>query len=291
MNLAAWSAALEAALDRPVPLIRVNGKRPLDAGWTQGPFDNSDFWRGLLENYIGNVGLVLGRGLAALDIDLYQPGAEDAWESLRADTGLSAETVTQITGGGGRHYLYSYPPDLTVPSIALGHLGYPGIELKGDGGFVVVQPSKHPTTGRGYLFEHGYAPGDLAAVAFTDRFLAAVDAQPATPGRSRRARPLTDDKTDGVDPADLACARILIDHFGGHDPVRLHDGTIGIWRPGKNVESASAVVGYIGPGVAKIWSSHWPPFSQGQVCDLGQLRQMAGLAEPLYELMAERVRA
>lgn len=49
-------------------------------------------------------------------------------------------TVTVLTGGGGRHLYFLYPGQL-VPNSA-GKLGE-GLDIRGDGGYVVVPPSVH----------------------------------------------------------------------------------------------------------------------------------------------------
>src|SRR4051812_21371238 len=87
------------------PLVRVNGKAPLDRGWTSGPRRDPDEWREGLIDHCGNVGVVTGEGIFAVDIDLYAPGAEDSIDALY-DMGLPRETVTVLTGGGGRHLYY-----------------------------------------------------------------------------------------------------------------------------------------------------------------------------------------
>ncbi len=81
-----------------------------------------------------------------------------------------------------------------------------------------------------------------------------------------------------LDPRDVECAHILVEHFGGHSPTLLHGAVIGVMRPGKLDGSTSITIGYIAAGVAKCWSDGWPPFEQGKVYDVGQLRQLAGIA-------------
>ena len=153
----AVSRHLEQSLGVP-PLIRVNGKAPLDSAWTTGPRRDPSGWRRRLVNHPQNVGMLTGDGLVVVDVDLYheEEGAEDAVDSLY-DLGLPRNTVTGITGGGGRHLLYR-----TGAAIASRPLeGYPGIDIKGQGGMVVVAPSVHPSTGRAYEWEYSWAPGDL----------------------------------------------------------------------------------------------------------------------------------
>ena len=278
MDLTEWSAVIEAALHRP-PLIRANGKAPLDTGWTTEPFDDPDGWRSRLHGHTTNVGMVTGRGLLVVDGDIYKPGC--ALDALLDDMGLTRHTVTALTGGGGQHLLYAYDPTLSVPSIPLGPLGYPGVELKADGGQIIVEPSVHPDTGRPYCWEIGYGPGEIPPTPATTAFLELVGAIPAR-GRRRHARWQPLDAGDDLDEVNVEAARLLVEHFAGHDPVRTSGGEIGVYRPGKTDGSAGITIGYIAPGVAKCWTDGWPPFEQGKVYDVAQLRHMAGITPTIH---------
>lgn len=57
------------------------------------------------------------------------------------------------TGGGGMHYYFA--ARVRVPNSA-GRLG-PGLDVRGEGGYVVAPPSVHPETGRAYEWDN--APG------------------------------------------------------------------------------------------------------------------------------------
>jgi putative DNA primase/helicase len=279
MNLVDWSRFLEERLQRP-SLIRVNGKAPLDQGWPEGPFNDPDGWRDKLNGHQGNVGVVLGRGLAVVDVDSYKPRAEESWDALVAAVGLDLNTVIAATGGGGRHFYFRYPAELHVGSIPLGPRGYPGIEVKADGGMVVVEPSVHPVTGQPYLFEHDSGPADVNPTAFTTPFLELVGAIESGPRRRSRGRwhPLADD--DQIDPADRAFVEILCTHFGGHSPTMAANGEIAVSRPGKDRRGSKGFnVSHSGPGVGWCFTDSWPPFEQNRPYDLGQLRRLAGLEE------------
>jgi hypothetical protein len=278
MDPVEWSLAVEAGLHRP-PLIRVNGKRPFDDDWPTGPFEQPDRWRTSLAGYDGNVGLVCGRGFGVLDVDRYKPGAENALDALVEEFGLILDTVTVETGRGGLHLYYHYPAGLYVPSAALGRRGFPGIEVKADGGMVVFPPSTHPDTGREYVFLYDCGIGEAHVAPFTTAFLEFVGARRADGHTtSRRWHPLTGEELAQLDPRDVEAARLLVDHFDGHSPRRNHDGTIGVYRPGKTDGSASMSIGYVGPGVARCWTDHWHPFEQHTNYNLGQLKELAGLA-------------
>jgi hypothetical protein len=122
-------------------LIRLAGKRPIDRGWPDGVFDNPDRFAELLDGWDGNVGMVCGRGLFVIDVDRYKPGCTFADLEQRLP-----ETLTAETGSGGLHLLYQ--TTRRVPTRPMP--GQTGIDIRGDGGQIVVAPSIHPDTGRPY---------------------------------------------------------------------------------------------------------------------------------------------
>ncbi len=101
-----------------------------------------------------NVGVVTGAisGLVVLDIDPGH-GGRDSLATFEEGLGRLPETVEAITGGGGRHLYFSHPGG-TVPNRA----GVaPGIDVRGDGGSIVMPPSIHPS-GRRYRWMAGRSP-------------------------------------------------------------------------------------------------------------------------------------
>jgi hypothetical protein len=141
-----------------------------------------------------NIGIPTGSpsGFWVLDIDGSE--GEAVLDDLQRKYGPLPSTREAITGGGGRHLLFKYtgPIQTTVGRIA------PGIDTRGDGGYIVAPPSIHPS-GRPYAWRCSYdqlatAPDWLVRLARTkpstisERALAAVrssrpNGQPDTYGR------------------------------------------------------------------------------------------------------------
>lgn len=103
-----------------------------------------------------NLGVVTGArsGLVVIDVDPRNGGdvtlaaLEDLYAPMPA-------TVVALTGGGGIHVYFRHPGErLPCRPIA------PGLDLKADGGLVVVPPSIH-ASGRTYVWDHGHAPGEI----------------------------------------------------------------------------------------------------------------------------------
>lgn len=100
-----------------------------------------------------NLAVVTGRvsGVAVLDVDP-RSGGDAALAGFEARWGPLAPTAETLTGGGGRH-LWLDVGGAALPSVAPA----PGLELKAEGGAVVVPPSLH-ASGRRYAWREGRSP-------------------------------------------------------------------------------------------------------------------------------------
>ena len=87
--------------------------------------------------------------LLVVDIDPRNDG--------RLDPTLMTPTATVATGGNGWHLHYAHPGGATAAKLT----GCPGVDLKGDGGYVVAPPSIHPITGRPYRWVGGWPVNEM----------------------------------------------------------------------------------------------------------------------------------
>jgi hypothetical protein len=72
--------------------------------------------------------------------------AEQALAKLEADNGELPDTVEVITPGhGGRHLYFAYPQDREIRNSASRIA--PGVDVRGQGGYVLAPPSIHPNSG------------------------------------------------------------------------------------------------------------------------------------------------
>jgi len=104
-----------------------------------------------------NIGILTGNrsGLIVLDIDPRNHG-ELSLEDLINSYGQLPDTIESHTGGGGRHIYFQHPGgDINCKSSFR-----PGLDIKADGGYIVVPPSKH-ISGRKYIWELSSDPADV----------------------------------------------------------------------------------------------------------------------------------
>ena len=106
-----------------------------------------DWWSGD-ETY--NIGLAISADIVVVDVDPRNGGLE-AVAKLQADHGWLPQTKCAVSGrgDGGLHYYYRVAADVELVGN-LNRAGYSGIDLKKQGGYVVLPPSVHPETGRSY---------------------------------------------------------------------------------------------------------------------------------------------
>ncbi len=145
----------------PVFPCKPRGKEPLTKhGFKDATIDATQIktWWGRWPE--ANIGIPTGEisGLLVVDIDP-RHGGNDSLDELTKKHGAFPATAEQLTGGGGRHIVLHYSGGSVPAKLA------PGIDLKGDGGYVVVAPSVHPS---GELYRWDGIAGERALLSLSD---------------------------------------------------------------------------------------------------------------------------
>lgn len=101
-----------------------------------------------------NIAVATGEasGVVALDVDP-RHGGDESLRRLIAKHKPLPDTVESITGGGGQHILFKYP-GLQIKNRAN---IVPGVDIRGDGGYIAVAPSLH-ACGKRYEWELSSRP-------------------------------------------------------------------------------------------------------------------------------------
>ncbi len=104
-----------------------------------------------------NIGIATGAasGLVVIDIDT---GGDEGWADLVAAHAALPDTIESITGSGGRHLLFATgtkPLRNSVKKLAT------GVDVRGEGGYIVAPPSLHRSGWR-YAWEVSGHPDDIA---------------------------------------------------------------------------------------------------------------------------------
>lgn len=109
-----------------------------------------------------NVGLPTGPSIGAwvLDVDPDHEG-DDTLARLEAEHGPLPPTLTARTGSGGRHLFFRWQPEIKEVRNLQGKDRLPGLDVRGDGGYIVAAPSLH-RSGQFYRWEGTGAGAPLA---------------------------------------------------------------------------------------------------------------------------------
>lgn len=116
------------------------GKKPYFHDWWERSTTDPLLVRSWFQNKPdANLGIATGRGLLVVDGDPRHGGTQ-SWTSLTAQRRFPL-TATALTGGGGWHNLLFHDPKFVVLSSQ--SLIGPGLDIIGDHGQIVVEPSVH----------------------------------------------------------------------------------------------------------------------------------------------------
>lgn len=148
------------------------GKHPRNAKGsreaTRDPEQIAAWWRQWPD---ANIGIATGRaaGLVVIDIDPRHQG-DEYFPELPERYGALPETWEVQTGGGGRHLYLRSPAGVRIRNRAN---WVQGVDVRGEGGYVVAPPSLHPS-GRRYEWELSSRPGETSLAELPPLWLGAL---------------------------------------------------------------------------------------------------------------------
>jgi hypothetical protein len=96
-----------------------------------------------------NIGIATGEGSGVWVLDIDGEDGEATLRELEAKNGLLPPTVEAITGKG-RHLYWRWPTGCIIRNRQV-NSNMPGIDVRGNGGYVLAPPSIHPS-GRAYAW-------------------------------------------------------------------------------------------------------------------------------------------
>jgi hypothetical protein len=150
-------------------------------------------WRG--EYSKANIGIATGKesGLVVVEVDP-RHGGNESKKKLEL-LGNFPYTPTAYTGGGGEHIFMAYPGN--GQKIKSRNYWWPGIDIKADGGYIVVTPSNH-ICGDSYSWK---IPPDITPLAnITDWLMSLLtqDDYPQRQGESSTGEPIPQGQRNGT---------------------------------------------------------------------------------------------
>jgi len=145
-------------------------------------------------------------GVFVIDVDP-RHGGDYALDHLESEHAPLPETVESQTGGGGRHLFFRWP-GRPVP-CSTGTVAA-GIDVKGDGGYVILPPSAH-ASGRTYAWLFGQEPAARKPAAAPEWLLAKIEAGPGS-----EAPAVSAVKTDSEDTIPPGYRNTTLTRQAGH---------------------------------------------------------------------------
>lgn len=168
-----------------------------------------------------NIGIATGAvsGIVVLDVDAGKGGNESLAAAMD-EHGEIPETVDSETGGGGAHIVFAHPKRPIKNSVGhRGWLGYAGLDIRGDGGYIVAPPSLHASTRR-YAWKDRSSPFLAQTCCMPEWLLVRYDLVNRKPVATRERTTTTD--------SDEEIGR----HWLGKALANVRDGTrndTGLW--------------------------------------------------------------
>lgn len=136
-----------------------------------------------------NIGIATGSrsGFIVLDIDP-RHGGEENLHDLQAEYGQLPDTVEALTGGGGRHLLFKHPGGTVQNRVGSDEGLVPGVDVRADGGLIVVSPSMH-ISGNRYEWEASSRPDETELAELPNSWLMFIKGKnPNKPAERRSQR-------------------------------------------------------------------------------------------------------
>jgi putative DNA primase/helicase len=158
------------------------GKIPLTPhGYKDATTDAEQIRQWWKQSPDASIGIATGAtsGLVVLDVDP-RHGGKQSLATLVKNNDVLPKTIKSCTGGGGWHLFFQHPGEPIKNSASKLN---PGLDIRGDGGYVIAPPSRHVS---GHLYTWLRHP-DQTQLAPLPTWLLALLQAPATPPTALRA--------------------------------------------------------------------------------------------------------
>ncbi len=207
-NLHKAALAYAGQFGWPVFPCRTQDKRPLSKHGLKDATTDTQviglWWKNWPE---ANIGIPTGfaTGFDVLDVDP-RHGGDESLAELEIEHGKLPETVEALTGGGGRHILFKHRDGVHNSEGRRA-----GLDVRGEGGYVIVAPSLHKTGGT-YEWELSSRPGEVDLGEWPEWLL---DVLSTTNGHNKGPSPAVEgDIPEGRRNATLASLAGSMQHRG-----------------------------------------------------------------------------
>jgi putative DNA primase/helicase len=149
----------------------VRGKIPAVSGWKKLATSNSAQIREIFQNSHTGIGMATGQGSGVTVLDVDVKNGLDGFSTLRNHGIEIPSTVCVLTPTGGRQYYFKY--NSLVKNKVSAICEKSGIDIRNDGGLVIMPKSVHPNGGI-YEFQAEQGYGEIELAEIPDALLAFI---------------------------------------------------------------------------------------------------------------------
>jgi len=148
-------------------------KTPMTAnGHKNGTTDEVQITEWWTRHPDASIGFALPSDIVVVDVDIKEGKCGDEslakWEQ---ENGTLPKTVTSLTGGGGRQHFFTTDTPVKCRTGVL-----PYLDIKTQGGYVILPPSAHPS-GQRYKWEKGSEPEKMSMVPLPQSLIGLIMAE------------------------------------------------------------------------------------------------------------------
>lgn len=142
--------------------LKPRGKEPLGELVQHGCKDASSdvdtikkWWKAYPE---ANIGFVTGKTNRCFVIDIDGSTGKEELRKIKKDREWPKTIIAKSGRDGGGHFYFRYPEEIEMVKNRAGVL--PNVDIRGDGGYIVVPPSIHPN-GKKYSWKRDFCPQEM----------------------------------------------------------------------------------------------------------------------------------
>lgn len=253
-----------------LPVFRLSPKAKIPLAHTKGfrdattDADTVAQWWGDREDC--NIGIATGADAGFFVIDVDGLEGERSIAGLEQELGTLPPTRMQRTGSGGIHIALKWPADFPR-EIRNKQALRPGVDIRGEGGYIVAAPSVHPSGGIYHWAENDEQITECPSAWL--EFICPAPAKPVWEQNNAQPNPAPPRKVQDIAPTPVIDrAKLYLDQIppatqgqGGHDAL--------LWA------ARSLVVGFElseADALALLWQHYNPrcnpPWDQGNAADV-----------------------
>ena len=127
------------------------GKHPSILAWQKDASSDVDIVTNWMDRRpVANVGIAMGGEERLIAIDIDGAIGMECLLDLQREHEQLPKTMTAVTGSGGRHYIFRCPDEWDMGRIKNLSKIRPGVDVRAEGGQIVVWPSRHKS---GHMYE------------------------------------------------------------------------------------------------------------------------------------------